>query len=301
MMLWLYGSQPIDYNDANYMDISKQSSNGNDYAVAKALNSEILKMIALIAMADLIGLPEDHEIKKLNRAYILVVNEIQDLYDQNPELAAIKPEPIWKCFDVLKTSSWEINEFLEDPENDLGQAHIARIDRLCILSGVDAPSFSTNQISHIEYAKKAISEYGQIIDDTNKKIVAEKANQWRIPEYYLTYKLDGTIWINDLLKIKKANAGSTTERLIEQAIKNPNKLFKPDLGQVSRNLSTILSSAGFTKATKQLFFPTVSTSKGILFRPNISADQARIENIDTTKLDLILKGLGARTEPHSRT
>lgn len=280
------------------MDISKQPSDGNNYAVAKALNIEVLSMIALIVMADIVGLPEDHEIKELNRAYVLLVDEIQALYDQNPKLAEIIPEPIWKRFDVLKTASWEINEFLEDPDNDLGQAHIARVDKLCILSGIDSPTFSKNQNNVIDRSKKVVQEYAKIITDTNKIRLAKIDNNWQIPEYKLTYKLDGTIWINDLLKIKKANTGSTTERLLEQAIKKPNELFIPKLN-ASRNLSTIISSAGFTSITRELFFPTVSR-QGIIFRPIVTAKESRSENIDTSELDLILKNLGATTEPYNR-
>ena len=280
------------------MDISKQPSQGNDYAVAKALNIEVLSMIALIVMADFLGLPEDHETNELNRAYILLVDEIQTLYDQNPKLAAIVPEPIWKHFDVLKTASWEINEFLEDPDNDLGQAHIARVDRLCILSGIDSPSFSDNQNNVIDRSKRVVLEYAKIISDTNKTRLAKIENDWQIPEYRLTRKLDGTIWINDLLKIKKANTGSTSERLLDQSMKKPNELFIPDLNS-SRNLSTIISTAGFTSITKELFFPTVSR-QGIIFRPIVTAEESRSENIDTSELDLILKNLGSTTEPYNR-
>ena len=280
------------------MDTSKQQSDGNIYAVAKALNIEVLSVIALVVMADLVGLPEDHEIKELNRAYILLVNEIQTLYDQSSKLATIKPEPIWKQFDVLKTATWEINEFLENPDNDMGQAHIARVDRLCILSDIDTPLFTEQQSKLLEYSKKVSSEYGLVIDELNKKSLAQKANNWQIPEYTLTYKLDGTIWINDLLKIKKANTGSNTERLLEQAFKKPNELFIPDLS-ASRNLSTIFSSAGFTSVTRELFFPVVSR-EGIIFRPIVKANEARSDNIDTSDLDLVLKNLGAETEPYKR-
>jgi len=280
------------------MDTLKQTSDGNDYAVAKALNIEVLTMIGLIVMADVVGLPEDHEINELNRAYILLVDEIQTLYDQNPKLAAIVPEPIWKHFDVLKTASWEINEFLEDPDNDLGQAHIARVDRLCILSGIDSPSFSDNQKNVNDRSKKVVLEYAKIISDTNITRLAKIENDWQIPEYRLTRKLDGTIWINDLLKIKKANTGSTSERLLDQSMKKPNELFIPDLNS-SRNLSTIISSAGFTSITRELFFPTVSRL-GIIFRPVVTAEESRSENIDTSELDLILKNLGATTEPYNR-
>jgi hypothetical protein len=62
-------------------------------------------------------------------------------------------------------------------------------------------------------------------------------------------------------------------------------------------LSTILNSAGFTSSIRQIFFPTVSKSKGIVFRNIVTRKQADDEKIDTTELDLKLKVLGAITEP----
>ena len=80
-------------------------------------------------------------------------------------------------------------------------------------------------------------------------------------------------------------------------MKYPNTLFKPDLGQTSRNLSTVLSSAGFTPTLRRLFFPIVSKSKGILFRPTVTRQQADDEKLDTSDLDLKLKELDTASEP----
>jgi len=272
-------------------------TNNNDYAVAYSLNNCVLGIIAMIVMADIVGKPEDADIHELNRAYVLVTDELEKLYDRNPKLAAIKPEPIWKRFDVLKTSSWQINEYLEDPENDMGQAHNARVEKLMILVGKDTPDFTPEQKKLLGYADSIRIKYGKLIDVLNKERIAKKLTDWQIPDYKLTYKPDGTILINDVLKLKKAHAGSTTERLLEQALKSPNTLFQPNLGQTSRNLSTVINSAGFTPTLRELFFPTVSKSKGIVFRPTITRKQADTDKIDTTELDLKLKELGAVTEP----
>jgi hypothetical protein len=59
----------------------------------------------------------------------------------------------------------------------------------------------------------------------------------------------------------------------------------------------VLSSAGFTATLRDLFFPTVSKSKGIVFRDTVTRKQADDENIDTIELDLKLKELGASIEP----
>jgi hypothetical protein len=274
-----------------------EDTTANVYAVAKALNERITAMIVAVVVADSVGLPEDQDIHELNRAYVLLGNELQKLYNRTPELAAIKPEPIWKRFDVIRTSSWEINQHLS--ENSVAElnAHNARVEKLCIVAGVEEPSYSPDQKKLIEYAETTTSNYVRMIDDVSAKKKAEKENDWHIPEYTLIYKQDGSILVNNVLKLKKAHAGSTTERLLEQAIKRPNELFKPDLGQTSRNLSTVLSSAGFTSTLRELFFPTVSKSKGVVFRPTVTRTQADEEKINTTELDLKLKELGAATEP----
>src|SRR4051794_18076745 len=102
------------------MEVTDQLSNNNDFALAHALNECVLGLIAMIVMEDIVGKPKKGDFNELNRAYVLIVEELESLYNRNTKLAVIKPEPIWKKFDVLKTSSWEINEYLENPDNDLG-------------------------------------------------------------------------------------------------------------------------------------------------------------------------------------
>lgn len=271
----------------------KQSSNTNDFAVAKALNNEVLSIIICVVMADAFELPEDYEINELNRSYILLVNELEKLYTQNSELMAIEPKPFWERFEVLKSSTWGINDYLHNPDNDMGQAHIARLDRLCIISGSETPDLSLKQKKLIENSSAAVKKYTQILEEARLDNNAKIEDSWYIPEYTLVYKPDGSILVNNVLKLKKVHAGSTTERLLEQAVKSPYELFMPDLGRTSRNLSTILSSAGFTPILRQLFFPVVSKSKGVLFRPKVSHAQASKDNIDTTTLDLMLRALDA--------
>jgi len=279
------------------MEATSQPTNNEDFAVAHAFNDCVLGFIAMIEIESIVGEPEGDDFNELNRAYVLVVNELEKLYERNPKLSAIQPEPIWKRFDVLKTSAWDIEDFLHDPDNDMGQAHNARVEKLSIIAGKEESEFTTEQKKLLDYAESVRKKYGELLDVLSKEWQAKKQNDWQIPEYALAYKPDGSILINDVLKLKKAYAGSTTERLLEQAVKRPNELFKPDLGQTSRNLSTVLHSAGFTQELRELFFPTVSKSKGIVFRPTITREQADSDNINTLMLDLKLKELGAVTEP----
>jgi hypothetical protein len=289
----------MTYNVSNSMKDTTQATD-NDYAVAHAFNNCVLGITAMIVLEDVIGSsPEKEDFNELNRAYVLVVEELEKIYDRNPKLSGIQVEPIWKRFDVLKTSVWDINEYLENPDNDLGQAHNARVEKLMILADKEIPDFTNDQKKLLDHANSVRSKYGKLLDKLSKEWRENKLNDWQIAEYRIEYKPDGTILINDVLKLKKAHAGSITERLLEQCQKHPNEQFKPELGQTSRNISTVLNSAGFTPTLRQLFFPIVSSSKGILFRHTITRDQADKENIITAELDLTLKDLGAETEPKS--
>lgn len=281
----------------NDMGVTNQSVAKNDYAVAKVLNDQALAIIFTVIVGDTFGMPDNYEINELNRAYILLVAELQKLYDHNPALAEIKPEPIWRRFDVLRTSTWEINDYATEISPDEMKAHGARLEKLCIVSGVEEPHMSAGQKKLIDNAKTAMSKYNKIANEVNKEQQIKKESERYIPKYTLTYKPDGSILVNDVMKLKKAHAGSTTERLLEQSLKNPNTLFKPNLGQTARNISTVLNSAGFTKELRALFFPTVSKDNGIVFRPTITREQADTEKIDTVTLDNKLKELGAVTEP----
>lgn len=275
-----------------------EATKENDYAVAKALNGLINAMIMYVFLASNVGMAEDKELVELNRSYVLLANELEKIYNRNPELSAIKAEPLWKRFDVLKTSISEILDYIDETD-DFGLSHNARVEKLCIIAGVETPTYSEEQKKLIDTANAVIKKYGNTIDKVNVERIANEKNNWQIPEYTLAYKPDGTILINDVLKLKKAHAGSTTERLLEQALRNPNTLFKPDLGQTSRNLSTVLGSAGFTSELRELFFPTVSKANGVVFRPAITRELADNDRIDTSALDLHLKALGAKTEPKS--
>lgn len=291
----------IEYNTYQQYGSSKVITKENDYAVAYGLNNSVLGIIAMIVMADNVGKPEDSDIHELNRAYVLVTDELEKLYDSNPKLAAIKPEPIWKRFDVIKTSSWEINEYLEDPENDLGQAHNARVEKLMILAGKDTPEFTPEQKKLLDYADSVRIKYGNLIDVLNKERIAKKLTDWQIPDYILTYDdVRGTIKINDVYQLNKrsTNDDSNIDKILAKGMQHPNELFDPALN-TSKTVSSIIGNAGFTPTLRRLFFPVARKGKGVLLRPTVTHAVADAEGIDTTELDLKLKVLGAVTEPKS--
>lgn len=276
------------------MGTANPSTDSNDFAVARLLKNTLLAILTYVRKAEEMDLPEDYEIDELNRAYILLVNELENLYKHNPKLAEIRPEPFWKQFDVLKPASWRILNFLDDPAHDKGQAHITRLDRLCIISGSESAELTPELQELTNNAFETIIEYRQKLDDARLDINQTIEDSWYIDEYRLDYETNGTILINGVLKLKKAQIGSTIDQLLEQAFKNEGNLFTPKLPATARNLSTVLSGAGFTPVLRQLFFPIASNSKGVLFRSSVTSTEASSEGIETSELDFLLKALGAK-------
>lgn len=268
-------------------------SQANDYAVAKALNDLVNGIMVQVYAGTGLDLTKDKDIDGLNRAYILLSQELEKLYARYPELQELKPEPIWKRFEVLKSNCEAIAGYINDSD-DFGYDHNLRVEKLCIINRTDTPEYTADQQELVKYTDAIKTDYTKKVKKAvASKEVSEKVTYgWEIMNYYLTYKPDGTILINDVMKLKKVHAGSITEKLLEQSIKNPNTKFKPNLGMTSRNISTIISSAGFTPVLRDLFFPTVSGDT-IVFRPYVSKLQADLERIDRTELDLHLRELGA--------
>lgn len=281
---------------AQRLKMSENERTTNEFAIAKTLNESVMEILNLVNEASRDGFIEVIDITQLNRAYVLLVTQLKVLYNRNLLLFKIEPKPIWRNFDVLDGAVWEISEYLSNWNNDSGQGHIAQVNKYCIITDSAEPKYPPELKKIIDESDTTVPKYRrQLLEAQNKKNIDNK--DWHIPDYTLTYKPDGTILINGVLKLKKAHAGSATERLLEQAIKQPETLFKPELGQTSRNLSTILSSAGFTATLRELFFPTVSKDKGIIFRPVVSHATTIAEHIDTADLDLKLKHAGADTQP----
>lgn len=279
-----------------------QTTGDNDYADARALNDSVNSIFSIIHFYQIVGPHKQFDPEGLNRTYLFLVNELEAIYDRNPKLAEIKPEPNWRHFEIIKGKLLSVQHYLE--ENDQSQDHNLRLEKLCILSGQETPQLTARQKKYVDDVKTLFDKYMKIVVEEIKKLPEDNTREelekdprnlryWCIQEYTVVYKPDGTILINNVLKLKKIHAGSTAERLLEQAIKNPNTLFKPDLGQTARNLSTVISSAGFNPTLRELFFPIVSDDKGIIFRSKVSRDDAINDRIDTYELDALLAKSGA--------
>lgn len=277
------------------MGSKKQLTKDNDYVVAGLLNTVLLAIVQQVRDIEALDLPDDYDWKldELNRSYVLLVNELDKLYKQNSKLAEIEPKPFWAKYNILEPYYWQILRYLDEDAQEKGQAHMNQLERLRIIANSNKPELSPENKELLGEAVEAISNYKEVLKvaEADKEEIDDEFfndDSWYISEYFVSYK-NGEIVINDVLLLKKTHIGSTIDKLLEQAFKNPNKLFIPKLPATARNLSTVLSSAGFDSTMRQIFFPKLSLNKGVLFRPKVTYEQIETDKIDTTILDLILE------------
>lgn len=272
----------------------------DDFALAKALNERASQIVSLVA--DNIRHGDGYKLEgttAINRSYILLVNELKKLYTRNKELLDISVSPAWREIDVIEGNAELIDDYVWERQNGSGQSHNAQVNKLAIIVGNETLTYTPELKKIIADADEAIADYKKALEANISKMPKKvESDDWQfIPEYKLHYADDGSIIVNDVLKLKKTQSGSAPRKLMEQVVKQPNTLFKPNLGQAySRRLSSMLSDMGIIGTLKSLFFPVVSDSNGIRFRPVVSQATAKSERLDTIELDMKLKELGAYTE-----
>jgi hypothetical protein len=287
------------------MGTTKQQANDNDYAVARELHhraNEFLMAVARLNEAYNYDDPyaEYHEvIMLLNRPYVLVVHELEKLYRKNKTLTKLNEEPktkaTWTLFNTIESNDQDIYTYVREHNSTEDFAHLAQANRLAIIAGIETPKFTPEQKKIIGQADEAFVTFVKRHAEWRAKRPQKKSKGYHyILDYKLKYEVNGSIVINDVLVLKKTQSGSAPRKLMEQALKHPYELFKPELGQLNRNLSNVLSDMGITGTLKELFFP-IANKDGVKFRPVVSYMTAEKERIDTNELEKKLKELGAET------
>lgn len=294
------------------MEKNTRNPNTNDYAVAREFHhyaTELLKAVELLNKNYNYDDPfaEYHEtIMLINRPYVLLVNELEIIYGKNKALAKLNDDPktraTWTQFNTIESQDQDIYAYfrehksLKKLKDDADFAHQAQVNRLAIIAGNEKPNYSPKQQKIWDDAEAAFVEFVKLLAEWQSRR-PKKRNKGHhfIVNYELKYADNGNIVVNDVLILKKTQSGSAPRKLLEQAIKHPYEQFKPELGQLNRNLTNVLSDMGITGTLKELFFPIVN-KEGVTFRPAVYFETAEKERIDTVELDKKLKALGAETE-----
>ena len=129
-----------------------ENTAANDYALAKILNERAIRIFTLVV---------DHkstpDTKAINRSYVLLAHELQQIYARQPALKEI-PLPIcWRVIDNLETihetavdytiettEAW-VDETTGDYVSqaaDYGEEHNTKVSKLCIIANIDQPALT---------------------------------------------------------------------------------------------------------------------------------------------------------------
>lgn len=77
--------------------VNKQNDPANDYAIAKLLNEYAIKMFTPVV--DYSSTPD---ISAVNRSYVLIVNELKQIYDRQPKLQELGNSICWRQLENLE-------------------------------------------------------------------------------------------------------------------------------------------------------------------------------------------------------
>jgi hypothetical protein len=278
----------LDRTKALAKTLSDPDRKPNDFALAKYLNERVVAIFSLATDQQ-----NNADIAGINRSYILMVNELKKLYARNPELNKISEPICWKDYDRVEYIHDSLWDYRDSVNNDFGNSHNAQVNRLCIINNKELPNFTPELKKIVNEADKNVNAYLAELEEDEPRV-----NDGRfIPAYTLTYKDDGTILVNGVLRLKKTQAGQASDMIMSQAFQHDGQAepFKPTIA-TKRQLTTIIGDMGFDVTLRALFFPTINKHKGIVFRSSITRDEADEQHIDTTQLDIKLKKAGAATE-----
>lgn len=288
------------------------STKSEDFAIAREFHHHATELLMAVQRLNEEYNYDDpyaeyHEtIMEINRPYVLLVNELETIYGQNEALAKLNDDPktkaTWTQFNTIESNDQDIHAYLREHKklkelnNDADFAHKAQVNRLAIIAGKEIPNYSPEQQKIMDDAEAAYVKFVMRHAEWRSRRPKKKNKSHHfIVNYELKYADNGNIVVNDVLLLKKTQSGSAPRKLLEQAIKHPYEQFKPELGQLNRNLTNVLSDMGITGTLKELFFPIVN-KEGVTFRPAVYFKTAEKERIDTTELDKKLIELGAVTE-----
>jgi hypothetical protein len=113
--------------------MSKDIDPANDYALAKLLNERVIKIFALLDNPK--NIPDTSEV---NRSYVLLADELKQIYARQPELQKIGQPICWQVMNNLELFHENIGEYktlafeYTHSGADYGEEHNASVTTLCI-------------------------------------------------------------------------------------------------------------------------------------------------------------------------
>lgn len=148
--------------------VRKQADAANDYALAKQLNERVIKIFTLVV--DYSSTPD---ITAVNRSYVLLVDELKQIYTRQPELKKIGLPICWRVLGNLEQIHETAIEYTHFA-SDYGQEHNSDVSRLCIIADKDKPDLTPQMRKLLNETDKSIAAFKSELDKMYAALTFEK-------------------------------------------------------------------------------------------------------------------------------
>jgi hypothetical protein len=184
------------YND--YL-MSERTDNANDYALAKVLNECVITIFKLMDYER--DLPD---YSALNRSYVLLREELIQIYARQPELQNVGGSICWKVMQNIELFHENIGEYKSlafdyaQSGADYGDDHNSNVNMLCIKANIDNPVIPSQIQKLLTEAKSNIKEFKFELAKMNATLSIEVISGKPVVElgeekYRLSAMRDGTV------------------------------------------------------------------------------------------------------------
>lgn len=260
--------------------MSENTDNSNDYALAKLLNEREIQIFSLLA--DHGNLPDTTDV---NRSYVLLAEELKEIYARQPELQKVGQPICWQVMSNLELFHENIGEYKTlaweyvNSGADYGQEHNASVITLCIKANVSKPVIPPQIGLLLSEAENNISAFQYELDKMNAKL---SIDGFTIPVVSVGEKN---------YRFSSMRDGSLALHILEHCLKNhPNEqvdfvTLKKELNDLGINLpgKTNIKEEFRTSrfGAEQPLNPFVTAfPKAIIVRPTVELSDEQVEIIE---------------------
>lgn len=139
---------------------NNKNNRANDYALARLLNEYVIRIFTLLAAYR--DIPDTYDV---NSSYVLLANELKQIYARQPELQKIGEPICWQVMNNLEMFHENIGEYktlafeYTQSGSDYGEEHNANVTTLCIKANIRKPVLSSKIENLLAEADKNYAEF----------------------------------------------------------------------------------------------------------------------------------------------
>jgi hypothetical protein len=155
--------------------MSENNDTANDYALARLLNERVITIFKL--MDNERDLPD---YSALNRSYVLLREELKQIYARQPELQNAGGGICWKVMRNIELFHENIGEYKSTAFDyshsgaDYGDEHNTNVNMLCIKVNIDKPVIPQHINELVTEAERNIEDFQFNLDKMNAALSFEK-------------------------------------------------------------------------------------------------------------------------------